>query len=98
MLFLTGVGGVFTSIAGHGIWLFFTWLFFLAGAGAITDALDGGRFSCGDVEIPYCNSLKALMAFSWIAWIQLTLMLGVLAVIGGSAFRGGRSVKEGLGA
>jgi hypothetical protein len=89
-LFLTGVGGVFTSIAGHGIWIFLTWLFMLAGAGAITASINDD----GD---PYHSSRRALAGFSWIAWIQLTLMLALVGFIGGKAFRGGRGLKEGLG-
>ncbi|PWN23563.1 hypothetical protein BCV69DRAFT_3151 [Microstroma glucosiphilum] len=92
-LFLTGVGGVVTSIAGHGIWLLLTWIFWLAGAGALADTLGT---SCGTSRYYYCNSLQALHAFSWIGWILLTLMLVVVAAIGGGAFRGGRGLKDGL--
>lgn len=66
MLFLRGIGGVVTSIAGHGIWIFLTWLFFLAGSAAVTDAMGGGQ-SCGDSLLRYCNSLNALIAFGWIS-------------------------------
>ncbi|EPQ28658.1 uncharacterized protein PFL1_03961 [Pseudozyma flocculosa PF-1] len=95
VFFLTGKGGILTSIAGHGIWIFLTWLFFVAGAGALTNNVDG---SCGNrgPSFPYCNSVKALEAFSWMAWIILTLMLGIVAFVGAGSFRGGRSVKEGL--
>lgn len=121
-LFLTGVGGVVTSIAGHGIWLFVTWLFWLAGAAALADGLGS---SCSDKNLYYCSSLvsslpggnssfdarvspsdaksnlhlhlqRALEAFSWISWILMTFMLGVVAAIGGGAFRGGRGLKDGL--
>jgi hypothetical protein len=64
-LFLTGVGGVFTSIAGHGIWIFLTWIFFMAGAGAVTDAM-GDAQNCSHSDLLYCSSMEALMAFSWI--------------------------------
>ena len=91
-LFLTGVGGVFTSIAGHGIWLLLTWLFWTAAAGALSNAV-GTSCSPGYY---YCNSLRALQAFGWIGWIIISLMLVIVAVIGGGAFRGGRGVKGGL--
>ncbi|UZJ55407.1 hypothetical protein CBS101457_004727 [Exobasidium rhododendri] len=94
-LFLTGKGGAFTSIAGHGIWIALTWLFFLAGAGAITASM-GGAQNCGKSDLLYCTSMESLMAFSWISWILLTLMLIIVAGIGGTAFRGGRNLKEGL--
>ncbi|KAE8223807.1 hypothetical protein CF319_g3213 [Tilletia indica] len=91
-LFLKGVGGVVTSIAGHGVWLFLTWLFMLAGSAALADFLP----SKGCSGVPYCNSLKALEAFGWITVIQLTIMLVVIGIIGGGAFRGGRGLKEGI--
>ncbi|KAK0517969.1 hypothetical protein OC834_004725 [Tilletia horrida] len=91
LLFLRGIGGVVTSIAGHGIWLFLTWVFMIAGSAALADWTPAG--SCA---APYCNSLKALQAFGWIATIQITAMLVVIGVIGGGAFRGGRGLKEGL--
>ncbi|KAJ9479075.1 hypothetical protein PHBOTO_002548 [Pseudozyma hubeiensis] len=96
-LFLASVGGVITSIAGHGVAIFLTWIFYLAGAAALTDRT-GGSFNCADkgYPFPYCNSTKALMAFAWIGWIILTLMLAGVAAIGAGAFRGGRSVKESL--
>ncbi|PWZ02240.1 hypothetical protein BCV70DRAFT_59597 [Testicularia cyperi] len=94
-LFLFSIGGVITSIAGHTITLFLTWIFWMAGAAALTDRT-GGSFSCSDRGYPYCNSTKALIAFSWIGWIILTLMLVMVLIIGGGAFRGGRSVKESL--
>ncbi|CAO1627826.1 unnamed protein product [Parajaminaea phylloscopi] len=92
-LFLTGIGGVVTSIAGHGIWLFLTWIFWLAGSAALADGLGS---SCSDKGYYYCNSLRALEAFSWISWVLVTFMLGVVAAIGGGAFRGGRGLKDGL--
>lgn len=96
-LFLASVGGVITSIAGHGIALFLTWIFWMSGAAALTDRT-GGSFSCNakGYPFPYCNSTKALMAFAWMGWIILTFMLAVVIAIGAGAFRGGRSVKESL--
>ncbi|GAC93488.1 hypothetical protein PHSY_001053 [Pseudozyma hubeiensis SY62] len=87
----------FLLFAGHGVAIFLTWIFYLAGAAALTDRT-GGSFNCADkgYPFPYCNSTKALMAFAWIGWIILTLMLAGVAAIGAGAFRGGRSVKESL--
>lgn len=96
-LFLTSKGGVVTSIAGHAVYLFLTWIFFLAGSAALTDSLKGG-VNCSHNSIEFCNSLEALIAFGFIGWVLLTLMLVAVGVIGGGAFRGGRSVKEGLAA
>lgn len=82
-----------TSIAGHGIWLFLTWVFWLAGSGAMANVLGS---SCGSKDYYYCTSLRALEAFGWIGWILLTFMLAVVAAIGGGAFRGGQGLKGGL--
>lgn len=94
-LFLTSKGGVITSIAGHAIYLGITWVFWLAGAAALTDSLHGG-VNCSNSSYEFCNSLEALIAFGFIGWVILTLMLVAVGVIGGGAFKGGRSVKEGL--
>ena len=96
-LFLASVGGVLTSIAGHLIVIFLTWVFWLSGAAALT-AHTGGSFSCAakPYPFPYCNSTKALTAFAWIGWIILSFMLAMVITIGAGAFRGGRSVKESL--
>lgn len=67
VLFLVGKGGVVTSIAGHAIWIVLTWIFFLAGAGAVTGSM-GGAQNCSTSDLNYCGSMEALMAFSWIAW------------------------------
>lgn len=82
-----------TSIAGHGIWLLITFIFYLAGAAALADQLGS---SCGDQNYYYCNSLRALEAFSWINAVLLFLMIIVVGLIGGGAFRGGRGLKDGL--
>ncbi|PWN29527.1 hypothetical protein BDZ90DRAFT_216838 [Jaminaea rosea] len=92
-LFLTGVGGVVTSIAGHGIWLFLTWIFWLAGSASLANRIGT---DCSNHGYYYCNSLRALEAFGWIGWALLTIMLAVVAAIGGGAFRGGRGLKDGL--
>jgi hypothetical protein len=97
VLFLLGKGGVFTSVAGHFIALFWMFLTQLAGAGTITDAI-GGNPSCGSSALRYCRSLQALAAFSWIATVVLFIMLIIVGVVGAGAFRGGRSAKETLGA
>lgn len=96
-LFLASVGGVITSIAGHAIVVFLNWIFYLSGAAALTDRT-GGAFNCADkgYPFPYCNSTKALQAFSWIGWIIMTLILALVAFVGAGSFRGGRSVKEPL--
>ena len=67
VLFLTGAGKVFISIAGHGVWLLSTWLFFLAGAGALTVAV-GSAENCSTSALTHKNDLLALIAFTWIGW------------------------------
>ncbi|CEH17186.1 hypothetical protein CBOM_03249 [Ceraceosorus bombacis] len=98
VLFLTGKGGILTSVAGHAILVFWMFLFQLAGAGTITDAL-GGAVDCSSTDgLRYCNSLEALMAFSWISTIALFFALIVIGIVGAGAIRGGRGTKETLGA
>ncbi|GJN89879.1 hypothetical protein Rhopal_002868-T1 [Rhodotorula paludigena] len=78
------------SIASHAVWLFVTWVFWLAGAAAITASLDGG-LSCGDWPFANCNQLNALEAFAWISWIIITIMLAFVL------FAGARSARSGSG-
>lgn len=70
-----------------------TWIFWLAGSASMANRIGT---DCGDHGYYYCNSLRALEAFGWIGWALLTIMLAVVAAIGGGAFRGGRGLKDGL--
>jgi len=62
---------ILTGIAAHVIFLFLSWVFWLSGAAAITEAL-GGTLNC-DFHTVYCGQLNALEAFAWIIWVLLTL-------------------------
>lgn len=72
--------------------MFITWVFWLSGSAALSNAVGGG--SCYNTRD--CGSLKAIVAFGWIAWIELTFLLGVICYLGVKAFRGGRGVQESL--
>ncbi|KAF9513013.1 hypothetical protein BS47DRAFT_1010540 [Hydnum rufescens UP504] len=93
VIFLTsGTGGsILASVASHGIFLFVTWVFWLAGAASVTASLDGGH-NCSSLSfnLPYCNQLNALMGFAWVECIGLIILfiLGVRAVRRGDGFRG----------
>ncbi|KZS92134.1 hypothetical protein SISNIDRAFT_455890 [Sistotremastrum niveocremeum HHB9708] len=88
-------GSIATSVASHLGWLALTWIFWTAGAAAITQALGGG-LNCSkiDFEVAYCNQLNALEGFAWATWILITfalivvLLLGVRAVRRGEGYRG----------
>lgn len=98
-LFVTGIGGVFSSIASHGIFILITWIFWLCGSAALSNAV--GNAQCTNDEqadnfIRDCDALKAIVAFGWIGWVELTLLLGVILFLGAKAFRGGRGVHDSL--
>ncbi|KAH9969114.1 hypothetical protein BC827DRAFT_315497 [Russula dissimulans] len=79
---------ILTGIAAHVIFLFLSWVFWLSGAAAITEALGGG-LNC-DLHIVYCGQLNALEAFAWIIWVLLTLgFIVVLALAVRARQRGG---------
>jgi hypothetical protein len=90
-----GAGSIFVSVASHGIFLFVTWVFWLAGAAAVTASLGGGN-NCSNINfnLPYCNQLNALMGFAWTEWIIVTFafvavfILGVRSVRRGDGYRG----------
>ncbi|CCV00683.1 unnamed protein product [Malassezia sympodialis ATCC 42132] len=98
-LFVTGIGGVLSSIASHGIFVLITWIFWLCGSAALSNAV--GNAKCvsdenADGFIRDCDALKAIVAFGWIGWVELTLLLGVILFLGMKAFRGGRGVHDSL--
>jgi len=48
-----------------------TWIFWVAGAAAMTTAL-GGMLNCNtDTFFVYCGHLNAILVFSWIIWLAL---------------------------
>ncbi|KAF8517666.1 hypothetical protein JB92DRAFT_2809819 [Gautieria morchelliformis] len=95
LFFLFAAGGVLTSVASHGIFLAITWVFWLAGAIAITASLDGGINCSNDRRnVIYCNQLNALLGFAWASWIITTILLfavllrGILSLRRGEGARG----------
>ncbi|KAL5495103.1 hypothetical protein ACEPAI_565 [Sanghuangporus weigelae] len=90
-------GSIVTSVGSHLVFLFITWVFWLAGAASITAAIDGG-YNCGSLtfNLAYCNQLNALMAFAWIVWIFVTIAFLVVLFRGIQATRRGDGLKGGL--
>lgn len=84
-----------SSIASHGAWIILTWIFWLAGAAAMTAALGGG-LSCGTTVYAYCGQLNASIAFAWIEWIIISVLLILILVIGSAAMRRGDRLSAGL--
>jgi len=80
---------IFTGTAAHAIFLLLSWVFWLSGAAAITEALGGG-LNCG-THVVYCGQLNALEAFAWIIWVLLTVGFTVVLVLGVRA----RRLREG---
>ncbi|KIJ49644.1 hypothetical protein M422DRAFT_28010 [Sphaerobolus stellatus SS14] len=94
-LFLQSASGnAMTSVASHGIFLSLTWIFWTAGAIAITVALGGGT-NCSKVghEVIYCNQLNALEGFAWAPWIIVTIMLFFVIIRGISSLRRGDGTR-----
>ncbi|EJD41511.1 hypothetical protein AURDEDRAFT_153200, partial [Auricularia subglabra TFB-10046 SS5] len=72
LFFHSSTGSVLTSVASHLIFLSLTWIFWTAGAAAITAAIHGGN-NCSTINfnLPYCNQLNAEMGFAWAVWYDL---------------------------
>ncbi|KAF9650317.1 hypothetical protein BDM02DRAFT_3112290 [Thelephora ganbajun] len=68
--------GIFTSVVVHLVYLTLTWIFWTAGAAAITAALGGG-LDC-NLDYTYCGQLNALEGFAWISWILTTFAVVVV--------------------
>ncbi|KAM0746580.1 hypothetical protein T439DRAFT_306502 [Meredithblackwellia eburnea MCA 4105] len=87
--FLRSASSFLFSIASHGLWVFITWVFWLAGAAALTDTLGGG-LDCGAMKgFAHCNQLNAAEAFAWINWIIMTFVLTIIVIVGAKSARRG---------
>jgi hypothetical protein len=84
VLFLhsASTGSTLTSVGSHAIYLFITWLFWTAGAAAITETLGGGLNCSNNKRFVYCGQLNALMAFAWIEWSVVTVAFAFVLVRG----------------
>lgn len=94
-LFWTASSNFLASIASHGIWLFVTWVFWLAGAAALTAALGGGEV-CSHSDLIHCNQIVAAEAFAWINFIIITIAFVLVVLLGVGAMRRGDRLSAGL--
>ncbi|KAH9982321.1 hypothetical protein BGW80DRAFT_17546 [Lactifluus volemus] len=78
---------VLTNVAAHAIFLFVSWVFWLSGAAAITEALGGG-LDC-HLHFVYCGQLDALEGFAWMECVLLTVGFFSVLVIAVRAARRG---------
>ncbi|MCL6394512.1 hypothetical protein EXT73_31065, partial [Pectobacterium atrosepticum] len=75
MFWITAAGSIMTSVAAHFIFLFVTFILWLAAAAAITSSLGGG-LSCSHQNFwAYCGQLNAVEGFAWLIWILITFTL-----------------------
>ncbi|PPQ75347.1 hypothetical protein CVT26_015153 [Gymnopilus dilepis] len=92
--FLLAVTGIITSIASHSLFLFVTWVLWLAAAAAITSTV-GGALNCKiEPVFFYCEHLNALEGFAWLIFVLLTIILiivlarGTISARRGDGYRG----------
>lgn len=94
ILFLhSASGSMATSVLSHGIFLFITWVFWTAGAAAITSTLGGGLNCSTQDTFVYCGQLNALEGFAWIIWILVTFAIIIVILRGISAARRGDGIR-----
>ncbi|KDR86110.1 hypothetical protein GALMADRAFT_235345 [Galerina marginata CBS 339.88] len=93
--FLVASSSFVASVASHFIFLFLTWILWLAAAAAITAAV-GGTLNCSTQDVfVYCGQLNALEGFAWLIWVLLTFMLifvlirGIMSSKRGDGYGGG---------
>ncbi|WVQ80583.1 hypothetical protein IAT38_002688 [Cryptococcus sp. DSM 104549] len=86
--FLLAFSSFISSIASHLVFIFITWVFWLASAAAFTAALGGGQ-RCGVSTLTYCSQLVAAEAFAWIEWILISIVFIFVLLISGAALRRG---------
>ncbi|WFD36911.1 hypothetical protein MCUN1_003803 [Malassezia cuniculi] len=90
VLFLTGIGGPISSIASHAVFVFLTFIFWLAGTAALSDKVGTG---CPE-GTRNCSALLAIVAFGWIGFLELLFLLAVIGFLAFKAFRGGGGIHE----
>ncbi|KAK4056715.1 hypothetical protein OIO90_002267 [Microbotryomycetes sp. JL221] len=74
-----GKPAIVTSAVAELVVVAILWLLYLGGAAAMADALPGLRGSFCDSSV--CHTGRALQAFSWLAWITLTLQLALAITV-----------------
>jgi len=96
-LFVHSSGGILTSVASHGVFLFLTWIFWTAGVASITTSLGGGiNCSTTTQNIIYCNQLNAAEGFAWLEWVLTTVAFAMVIVCGIRSLRRGDGTRGSL--
>jgi len=67
-----------TGMLAHGIFLFLSWIFWVAGAAAFTQKFGGGLNCKTQDTFVYCNQLNALEGFAWVEALLFTFALVVV--------------------
>jgi len=96
MFWVMAANSIMTSVAAHFIFLFVTWILWLAASAAITSTLGGGLSCSHQNTWPYCGQLNAIEGFSWLIWILVTFTLIMVIVRGIAAARAGSGYGSGL--
>jgi hypothetical protein len=91
--FFVSATSLFASVVSHFVFLFLTWILWLAAAVAITQML-GGTLNC-DIQtyFAYCCQLNELEAFAWVIWAVLTIMLVFVFIRGIQSSKRGDGLK-----
>jgi len=91
VIFLVAASSILSSVASHFVFLFITWVLWLAAAAALTQNL-GGALNCKTQTLfVYCGQLSAMEGFAWLIWVVLTFVFAAVLV------RGIWSAKQGDG-
>ncbi|KAH7101780.1 hypothetical protein BKA62DRAFT_702257 [Auriculariales sp. MPI-PUGE-AT-0066] len=87
-------GSFLTSVLSHLIYLALTWIWWTAGAAAITASIGGGN-NCSNIQydLPYCNQLNAAMGFAWAVWLCVSFALVIVILRGISSRRRGEGMS-----
>ncbi|VDC06707.1 unnamed protein product [Peniophora sp. CBMAI 1063] len=94
-LFFRAPGHIASSVGAHWLFLILTWIFWLAAAAALSDALDGWFVGgCSAYIFGHCGTLRAAEAFAWIIFIIMTFALFAVSFLGVHHIRGGRGYRE----
>ncbi|KAF7783879.1 hypothetical protein Agabi119p4_44 [Agaricus bisporus var. burnettii] len=70
-----------SSVLVHLVFLFITWVIWIAGASALTQTTGGGMNCSTNTIFNYCGQLNALIAFGYINWILLTFIFAMCILL-----------------
>ncbi|CAK9780724.1 unnamed protein product [Cutaneotrichosporon oleaginosum] len=89
VLFYEAAGSWVSSVLSNLVYVCVTWIFWLCGAAAFTQAIGGGERCNKDTTLLHCGQNVATEAFAWIQFILFAFFFAGMCLIAGTTTRRG---------